>query len=96
MTGIAFCHARCWAFIVLCWASAPSSGDVRARGTQRRDSNRPPAIVELDATKDLFAIGNAHWDYERLSRLLFVAPNRLTASTPRGAAARRSWSAQGT
>jgi len=73
MIGVAVCHTRCWAFIVLCWASAPSSGDVMARGAQRRDSSRPPAIAKLDATEDLFAIGDARRDYKRLTGLPFVA-----------------------
>jgi len=38
-----------------------------------RDWKQSPAVVEIDTTADIFAIGDAHGDYARLARLVHAA-----------------------
>jgi hypothetical protein len=42
-------------------------------GVPVRDWKRYPAIVEIDAVSDLYALGDAHGDYDRLVELLSAA-----------------------
>lgn len=54
-------------------APAPESRAVR-------DWKKQPAIVEVDTTEDLFAIGDVHGDYKRLVKIL--AAGRIISSNP--------------
>ena len=82
-------------------AAKEKQGDSTPSGLVR-DWKEHPAIVELDAPQDLYALGDVHGDYDRLVELLSSA--KLIASpapptrprTPAGRAGRRSWSAPAT
>jgi Calcineurin-like phosphoesterase len=43
---------------------------VSARGGESRNWTRSPAVVEIDTTADIYAIGDIHGDYERLTHAL--------------------------
>lgn len=46
---------------------------VAPSGAQSRDWARNPAVVEIDTDADVYAIGDIHGDYERLTLALHGA-----------------------
>src|SRR5262245_9658041 len=54
--------------------------DPLRREGQLRNWNSDPAIVELDTTQDLFALGDVHGDHKRLANLLVAC--RAIESVP--------------
>jgi hypothetical protein len=70
--------------------AAPVPAQTKARGTPVRDWKKHPAIVEVDTTHDIYAVGDAHGDYERLVTVLAAA--RVIPGDP-GAPKRVKWSA---
>src|SRR2546430_2020843 len=55
-----------------------------------RDWQKHPAIVEIDTTHDIYAVGDAHGDYERLIAVLVAA--KIVAADP-GPPERARWQA---
>jgi hypothetical protein len=74
---------RCWTLVVLAWGFVyyvACSGAAWGHEGQRRDWSSHPAIVELDTTEDIIALGDIHGDYNRLTKLLFAG--RLLDAVP--------------
>ncbi|MDB5303949.1 MAG: putative serine/threonine phosphatase [Phycisphaerales bacterium] len=65
-------------FLLLFIALAPTTGPIQA--AEKRDWKAHPAIVELDAPHDLYALGDVHGDYDRLVELLVAG--KIIAEAP--------------
>src|SRR5436305_1914679 len=61
------------AFVLVPYGHAQNQGP-------RRDWLKHPAIVEIDTAHDIYAVGDAHGDYERLVELLTAA--KIIAGDP--------------
>jgi len=59
----------CWAGLNLLFLAGPSV----AADKIARDWAKYPAIVQIDTSEDIFAIGDVHGDYDRLVKLLATA-----------------------
>ncbi len=68
---------RLWLFSA---AALFAGSPLHAESTAARDWKTCPAIVEIDTTHDIYAIGDVHGDYERLVTLLVA--HKLIAEDP--------------
>jgi hypothetical protein len=59
-----------------------SCGLVFGHEARRRDWSSQPAIVKLDTTEAVYALGDIHGDYKRLVKLLFACRVQSVAGKP--------------
>jgi hypothetical protein len=51
----------------------PAQAEARVKTGQARDWTKSPAVVEVDTTHDIYAVGDPHGDYDRLVTVLAAA-----------------------
>ena len=71
-------YSQWWVFALVLLSAAGTMAFAQRR--VHRDWSKFPAVVEIDTTEDVFAIGDIHADYERLARLLTGA--KIIANVP--------------